>query len=40
MSYLGLVPSEYTGGNTQRRGRLTKTGNTPARRTLVEIART
>ena len=38
MGYLGLVPSEYSSGNTQRRGRLTKTGNTHARRILIEAA--
>ena len=38
MSYLGLVPSEYSSGNTQRRGRLTKTGNTHVRRILIEAA--
>jgi transposase len=38
MSYLGLVPSEYSSGNAQRRGKLTKTGNTHVRRMLVEAA--
>jgi transposase len=38
MGYLGLVPSEYSSGNTQRRGGLTKTGNTHARRILIEAA--
>ncbi|PYN99192.1 MAG: hypothetical protein DMD91_13465 [Candidatus Rokuibacteriota bacterium] len=28
MAYLGLVPSEYSSGETQRRGALTKAGNT------------
>jgi transposase len=38
MAYLGLVPSEYSSGETQRRGALPKAGNTPARRGLVEAA--
>jgi len=38
MAYLGLVPSEYSSGATQRRGAITKTGNTHARRALVEAA--
>ena len=38
MAYLGLVPSEYSSGDTQRRGAITKTGNTHARRVLVEAA--
>src|SRR5262245_24992690 len=38
MAYLGLVPSEYSSGKTQRRGTLTKAGNTHARRVLVEAA--
>jgi transposase len=38
MAYLGLVPSEYSSGGTERRGALTKTGNTHARRILVEAA--
>ena len=38
MAYLGLVPSEYSSGDTQRRGAITKTGNTHARRALVEAA--
>ena len=38
MAYLGLVPSEYSSGETQRRGGLTKTGNTHARRVLIEAA--
>jgi transposase len=35
MSYLGLVPSEYSCGDQQHRGHLTKTGNRHARRLLV-----
>lgn len=38
MAYLGLVPSEYSSGDTQRRGALTKAGNAHARRVLVEAA--
>jgi transposase len=38
MAYLGLVPSEYSSGDTQRRGALTKAGNTHARRVLIEAA--
>lgn len=38
MAYLGLVPSEYSSGDVQRRGALTKAGNTHARRVLVEAA--
>ena len=38
MAYLGLVPSEYSSGDQQHRGGITKTGNTHARRVLVEAA--
>lgn len=38
MSYLGLVPSENSTGDNERRGRITKTGNTHVRRVLVESA--
>jgi transposase len=38
MSYLGLVPSEHSSGNTVRRGSITKTGNSNARRLLTEAA--
>lgn len=38
MAYLGLVPSESSTGDTQRRGALTKTGNAHARRVLIEAA--
>ena len=31
MAYLGLVPSEYSSGDTQRRGAITKAGTPPAR---------
>ncbi len=38
MAYLGLVPSEYSSGKRVARGRLTKAGNSHARRVLVEGA--
>jgi transposase len=38
MGFLGLVPSEYTSGDTRRQGAITKTGNSHARRVLVEAA--
>jgi transposase len=38
MSYLGLVPSEHSTGATTRRGHITKTGPSHARRLLVEAA--
>jgi len=38
MSYLGLTPSEHTSGERRRQGRITKTGNSHARRVLVEGA--
>lgn len=38
MGYLGLVPSEYSSGGSQRRGAITKTGNGHVRRALVEAA--
>src|SRR2546425_2835285 len=38
MSYLGLVPSEHTSGERRRQGAITKTGNSHARRVLVEGA--
>jgi len=37
-AYLGLVPSEYSSGERQRRGRLTKAGNARMRYLLVEAA--
>jgi transposase len=38
MAYLGLVPSEHSSGERVARGSITKTGNTHARRLLVEAA--
>jgi transposase len=38
MSFIGLVPSERSSGEKQRRGSITKAGNAHARRLLVEAA--
>jgi len=38
MSFLGLVPSEHSSGERQRRGKITRAGNVHARRVLVETA--
>lgn len=38
MSFLGLVPSEYSSGEQRHRGHITKSGNRHARRLLVEAA--
>lgn len=38
MAYLGLVPAEHSSGPRRRLGAITKAGNSPARRILVEIA--
>lgn len=38
MSYLGLTVAEYSSGDRQHRGHLTKTGNRHARRLLIEAA--
>ncbi len=38
MSFLGLNPSEYSSGQRQTRGRITKTGNGHVRRILIEAA--
>jgi len=37
-AYLGLVPSEHSSGDSRRQGAITKTGNSHARRLLVEAA--
>ncbi len=37
-AYLGLTPSEHSSGESRRQGGITKTGNTHARRLLVEAA--
>jgi len=38
MSYVGLVPSESSSGESRRQGKITKTGSKHARRLLVEAA--
>jgi transposase len=38
MAFLGLVPSERSTGETRRQGGITKTGNTRARKALIEAA--
>jgi len=38
MSHLGLVPSEHSSGERQKRGGITKTGNGHVRRVLVEAS--
>jgi transposase len=38
MNYLGLTPAEYSTGERRRQGGITKTGNTHARRALIEGA--
>jgi len=38
MSYLGLVPSEHSSGNSRRQGGITKSGNRHVRRALVNAA--
>jgi transposase len=37
-AYLGLVPSEYSSGQSRRQGAITKAGNSHVRRLLVEAA--
>src|SRR5262249_40885885 len=39
MAYLGLTPSEYTSSDRRRQGGITKTGNSHARRALIEAAK-
>ena len=38
MAYIGLVPSEHSSGRTRRQGGITKSGNSTARRMLIEAA--
>jgi transposase len=38
MDYSGLVASEHSSGNRLKRGAITKTGNAPLRRVVVEAA--
>ena len=40
MSFLGLVPTEHSSGETRHQGGLTKTGNAHVRRVLVQSAHT
>src|SRR6186997_3068684 len=37
-AFVGLVPSEHSSGGSRSQGSITKTGNTHARRLLVEAA--
>ena len=37
-AYLGLIPSEYSSGEKRKQGSITKTGNSHARRVLIEGA--
>ncbi len=37
-AYVGLIPSEYSSGQTRRQGGITKAGNGRARRALIEAA--
>lgn len=37
-SWLGITPAEYSSGDSQHRGHITKTGNRHARRLLIEAA--
>jgi transposase len=38
IAYLGLIPSEHSSGDSIKKGGITKTGNTHARRALIESA--
>jgi transposase len=38
MAYVGMVPREYSSGETRRRGGITKVGNAHARRVVIEAA--
>jgi transposase len=38
MAYVGLIPSEYSSGESRKQGNITKTGNRHVRRLLVEAA--
>jgi transposase len=38
MAYVELVPSEHSSGESQRRGRITKAGNSHVRHVLVQAA--
>lgn len=39
MAFIGIIPSEHSTGDTIRRGRITKTGNSHLRYALVEAAK-
>jgi len=36
MSYLGVIPSEHSSGNSRHRGKITKAGNSYLRRVVIE----
>jgi transposase len=36
MSYLGVIPSEHSSGNSRHRGKITKAGNSHLRRVVIE----
>ena len=38
MAYVGLIPSEYSSGESRRQGKITKAGNRHVRRLLIESA--
>jgi transposase len=38
MAWLGVTPSEHSSGDKRRKGSITKTGNSYARKLLVEAA--
>jgi transposase len=38
MAWLGVTPSEHSSGNKRRQGSITKTGNSYARKLLIEAA--
>jgi transposase len=38
MAFLGLIPSEHSSGDKQRKGTITKTGNSHVRKALIEAA--
>jgi transposase len=40
MAWLGVTPSEHSSGGKRQQGSITKTGNSYARKLLVEMGRT
>lgn len=38
MGFVGIVPSEWSSGDSERRGALTRTGNAQVRRVLIDAA--